>query len=164
MAKSSRVKAESAPPLEAEGVGPGFTATFLYYFTSATLLATLVATKGLALSLGTGLPQQLGLGVGLAAGAVGGYFNRTVALSMAAPNTARTRAKVESALSEMGYSLDESEPPADGAGAPLNVYVRSPLRRLLSGRIYIQQDGNQLTVASRAGHIRQLQRRLNSSG
>lgn len=163
--KSSQPKTESVPPLAAADVGPGFTATFLYYFTSATLLATLVATKGLNLSLASGLPQQLGLVVGLAAGAAGGYFNRTVALSIAAPNTARTRAKVEAALSDMGYSLDApnpaiSEPATGEASSPLSVYVRSPLRRLLSGRIYIQQDGNQLTMASRAGHMRQLQRRL----
>lgn len=157
--------AAAKPPTEtladASDFGPGFTATFLYYFASASILTALVATRGLNVSMATGLPQQLGVIVGLLAGWAGGYFNRTVALSIAAPNR-RALAQVEAALNEMGYHLSEAESPQD-EGEPVRVYVRSPLRQLLSGRVYLQQEGKSLTVASRAVHLRNLQRRLSDS-
>ncbi len=164
MTKSPRFETKSTAPttLEATDVGPGFTATFLYYFTSATLLATLVAARGLNLSFGTGLPQQLGLAVGLVAGGLGGYFNRTAAISISAPPGSASLAQVNGVLDEMGYHLDEADSASVDVSldSPLRVYVRSPLRQLLSGRVYVQQDDNQLTIASRAMHLRDLQRRL----
>lgn len=154
---------ESAPPhqasetLQAADVGPGAIATFLYYFTSTTLLTSFVAFKGLNLSFATGLPQQLGLLAGLVAGGLGAYFNRTIAITIAAPNSDRTLSEVEAVLQDMGYSLSET---VEDEAMVVRVYQRQPLRQLLSGQIYLQQQADQLTVASRAGQVRQLQRRL----
>jgi len=152
--------------LQASDVGPGAFATFLYYFTSTTILAALVAVRGLDMSVTTGVPQRLGLMVGLLAGGLGIYFNRTATISIAAPNGDRTLGEVEAALAEIGYRLDQAElelsSEATGSSEiPLRVYQRAALGRLLSGRVYIQQMENQLIIASRAVHLRQLQRQLN---
>ncbi|MGB3612160.1 MAG: hypothetical protein WBA10_00090 [Elainellaceae cyanobacterium] len=147
--------------LKASDVGPGAFATFLYYFTSTTILSALVVVRGLDLSVTTGVPQRLGLMVGLLAGALGVYFNRTVTLEVAASNSDRTLAEIEAALSELGYSLDEAAlAAADDTDLPFRVYQRSALGKLLSGRVYVQQAKNQLIVASRAVHLRQLRRQL----
>ncbi|MEO0409024.1 MAG: hypothetical protein AAF289_16900 [Cyanobacteria bacterium P01_A01_bin.135] len=155
MAKSTT----EATDLQAADVGPGAIATFLYYFTSTTLLASFVAFKGLNLSFATGQPQVLGLLAGLLAGGLGAYFNRTVATAIATPNSDRTLVEVEAVLEDLGYSLGET---VTDEAMVVRIYQRSPLRQLLSGQIYLQQQSQQLIIASRAGQVRQLQRRLNA--
>ncbi|MGF1538585.1 MAG: hypothetical protein ACFB4J_19155 [Elainellaceae cyanobacterium] len=160
MSKHSETQRKIEPLSKASDFGPGFTATFLYYFTSAAILTALVAARGLNVSLASGVPQQLGLIVGLLAGWAGGYFNRTVELSVVLPKR-RALGQVEEALGEMGYGLAESAQWDEGN--PVRIYQRSPLRQLLSGRIYLQQADSQITVAGRAGHLRDLRRRLSEA-
>ena len=160
MAKPKSIAVPETPDnpdtLQAADVGPGAVPTFLYYFTSATLLTSFVALKGLNLSFATGGPQQLGLLGGLLAGGIGAYFNRTVAIALAAPESGQARTGVEAVLADMGYHLSET---VDDDGMVVQVYERSALRQLLSGRIYLQRQ-DQCIVAGRAGQLRQLQRRM----
>lgn len=136
--------------------GPGFVSTFLYYFVTTTLVATIVASKGLGLGVSTGIPQQLGLLLGLFAGTLGGYLNRTVSTSVDFKNKKEFKKTLESVLDDMGYSHVQEEEDDDG----VLVYKRSPIRQLLSGKVFVKFEENDVTIASRSIHLRGLRRRL----
>lgn len=133
--------------------GPGFAATFLYYFASTGVIFTLVAMQSLGLSSTVGLPQQLGIAGGLVGGLVGAYFNRSRTIVVPFQNRKQFLATLEPALNAMGYQQVAQE-------GDLCTYERSNLSKWLSGKIYIQFEKNQATIASRALHIRQLQKML----
>ncbi|MEB3355872.1 MAG: hypothetical protein VKK04_04045 [Synechococcales bacterium] len=146
----------SSEPADASPFGPGFWATFLYYFTSMALLSTLLAAKGLGLGVSTGIPQQLGLVAGLMAGGLGGYFNRTTAIALPISNQKTFLKTLNEALEAMGYYPNPELDWEEG----VRVYERSPLRKVFSGRVYVQLEAQRAIVASRAMHIRSLKRRL----
>jgi len=133
--------------------GPGFAATFLYYFATTGVIFTLVAMQGLGLSTTSGLPQQLGIAGGVVAGLIGAYFNRTLTITVPFQNRKKFLATLETALNAMGYQQVTEEDDS-------RVYQRSNLSKWLSGKIYVQLEKNQATIASRAVHIRQLQKGL----
>lgn len=133
--------------------GPGFFATFLYYFSSTGLVFAMIAIAGTGASFSSGIPQEMGLAGGLLGGLVGAYFNRTITLTLPAQNQKTFLKQLEAALTKMGY---ESAGEADG----LRVYQRQGLSRFMSGRIFLQfEDGNAI-LASRAVQIRTLKKRL----
>jgi hypothetical protein len=137
--------------------GPGFVATFLYYFVTTALVATFAASQGLGVGISTGLPQQLGLLLGLLAGGMGGYFNRTTSISVAVKDQPTFKKTLDTALEEMGYINSREE--EDG----VIVYWRSPIRRLLSGKVFVKfEDENDVTIASRFIHLKGLQRRIDA--
>jgi hypothetical protein len=133
--------------------GPGFLPTFLYYFTGATIIFTLLAVKGLGLSLETGIPAQLGVVSGLIVGGVGTYLNQTTTFSIQFRDRKKFLKELKTSLNELGY-----EPTSEVDG--IQIYERSSVRKLLSGRIYIQLEGNQATIAGRAASMRRLQKAL----
>lgn len=135
------------------GYGPGFTATFLYYFVTTTLVATFVVSKGLGLPISSGYPSQIGLAIGLVAGLLGGYMNQSTSCSIAFDDPDTFKETLTSALDDMGYSHAY-----DDEG--VSVYTRSPLRQLLSGKIFVKFETGEVTVTSRSVHIKDLQRRL----
>lgn len=130
-------------------VGPGFLPTFLYYFTGATIIFTLLAVKGLGLGLSTGVPEQLGLVGGLVAGGFGAYMNQTTSFSVQFRDRKKFLKELDAALRELGY---EQTSEIEG----VQVYERSSFRKLFSGKIYVQLEGNSATIASRASNTRQL--------
>lgn len=131
--------------------GPGFLPTFLYYFTSTAILITLIASKGMGFGMDTGLPQQLGLAGGVIAGGLGAYFNRTTTLSVQFRNRKTFFNELERTLKQLGYQRTSED---EG----LYIYERSNLSKWLSGKIFVQMEGNSATIASRATNIRQLQK------
>lgn len=133
--------------------GPGFAATFLYYFAATGVIFTLVAMQGMGFSSASGLPQQLGLAGGLIAGLIGAYFNRTITIAIPFQNQKKFKATLEATLNAMGYQQVSEED-------DIRIYERSNLSRWLSGKIYVQLEKDQATIASRAVHIRQLQKGL----
>ena len=134
--------------------GPGFVSTFLYYFVMTALVGTFVAWKGLGLGISTGAPQQLGILVGLFAGALGGYVNRTVSFSVAFDNKDDFEKTLDEALDAMGYHHVRDN---DNG---VSVYERSPVRQLLSGKVFVKFENGEATIASRSIHIWGLRRRL----
>jgi hypothetical protein len=135
------------------GYGPGFASTFLYYFVTTTLVATFVVSQGLGLKISSGYPSQIGLVIGIFAGLLGGYMNRTMSCSIAFDDKETFKNTLKEALDDMGYrhAYDDEN---------VSVYVRSPIRQLLSGKIFVQFDEKDVTIASRSVHIKDLQRRL----
>ncbi len=133
--------------------GPGILPTFLYYFSGTALVSTLLAVKALNVGMDTGIPSQLGLVVGLFGGVVGAFFNRSVVLEVPFKHRKNFLKTLNSALAEMGYELAADTD--DGA-----VYERSPLRQLLSGKVFVQISGQTATICSRSIHIKALRKRL----
>lgn len=137
--------------------GPGFLATFLYYFSTTALLTTFIISKGLDLNVGTGLPQQIGVVIGLLVGLLGGYFNRTTSFSVAFTNRDKFVKSLDSTLSEMGYEVVDSP---DDVDDDIIVYRRSALGRFLSGKVFVQLEPHEATIASRSVQVNGIRNRV----
>lgn len=137
--------------------GPGFASTFMYYFVATAFVTTFMASRALSITISTGLPQQLGLVVGLFAGGLGGYFNRTIEFSMTAAKPAKMMKELEGKLADMGYKKVET---SKGLDDDVTVYERSAIGRLVSGKVYVVLEDGSVTIASRAVHIRRLRKLL----
>lgn len=133
--------------------GPGLVATFLYYFSSTAVVLTLVASQASGLSINTGIPQQVGALGGLMAGVLGTYFNRTLSFSVPVESRKKFLNQLESTLVEMGY-----QKVADEEG--VQTYQRSSFSKWFSGRIFVQVEDQQATIASRAITVRSLKKVL----
>ncbi len=133
--------------------GPGFLVTFLYYFSSTTLIVMFVTSKGIGMSLETGLPYQFGILFGLVAGLLGAYFNRSATISVSFRNKKTFIKTLEQALSEMGFQkksqLEE-----------FAVYEKSAIRTLFSGKVLVQIDQNSATIIGRSSNIKRLSQRI----
>lgn len=129
--------------------GPGFLVTFLYYFSSTTLIVIFVTSKGIGMSLETGLPYQFGILFGLVAGLLGAYFNRSATISVSFRNKKTFIKTLEQALSEMGFQkksqLEE-----------FAVYQKSAISTLFSGKVLVQIDQNSATIIGRSSNIKRL--------
>ncbi|HIK46448.1 MAG TPA: hypothetical protein IGR64_16435 [Leptolyngbyaceae cyanobacterium M65_K2018_010] len=151
-----------APPIDEKNLlppGPGFGVTFLYYFLGTALVTTLLARQTLGVALDTGVPTQLGLLCGGVGGMLGALVNRSRTLVLACPSQKKFQLQLTTLLAEMGYSPALEEAP-DG----LLVYQRSALGQWLSGKVYVQIEGNRAHIRSRATHLRRLQKRLEQAG
>lgn len=138
--------------------GPGFWATFLYYFASTAFVFSLVTMQGLGVGMDTGLPQQVGLVGGLISGLIGGYFNRTMTLEVPVKNKKVFLKTVKATLAQLGYQ--EKQDQTQEAEDDILVYERQGLGKFLSGKVYIQIDKNSATIASRAGQMRKLRKEM----
>jgi hypothetical protein len=135
--------------------GPGFGLTFLYYFSGTALVATLLASKSLGLSLDTGIPTQFGVLLGVIGGILGALVNRSTTLEVPLSSKKKFKQQLDTLLAEMGYTEDETSR-TDG----ILVYRRSSLRQLLSGRVYVQLGPKQAAINSRVTHIRRIKKQL----
>lgn len=135
--------------------GPGFWITFAYYFASTTIIGVLMATQVLGTEFGSALPYQLGLVLGLAGGALGGYFNRSQSVSGTVKSQKQFLRELETALTALGYE-------AQGEIEDYRVYGRSQVRGLFSGKIYVRLEGNAATLMGRSTNLKRLQKALPS--
>ena len=133
--------------------GPGFLVTFLYYFSSTTVIVMFVTSKGVGMSLETGLPYQFGILFGLVAGLLGAYFNRSATISVSFRNKKTFIKTLDQVLSEMGFEkksqLEE-----------FAVYQKSAIRTLFSGKVLVQIDQNSATIIGRSSNIKRLSQRI----
>jgi hypothetical protein len=117
---------------------------------------SLVAAKGLHLSFDSGIPQQTGLLGGIFAGLLGAYANHTTTLTLDCKNKNEKNQRIlqiNKLLSEKGYQLQEEM-------EEVSVYARSALAKYLSGKVYVQVEAQQITIAGRASQIRGLRKQL----
>jgi hypothetical protein len=133
--------------------GPGFVATFLYYFSSTAVVLAFVTMQSTGLNLATGIPQQVGGLGGLIAGILGAYFNRTICFSVPVEGRKKFLNQLDSTLAGMGY-----EKISDEEG--VQTYQRSAWSQWFSGRIFVQVEDQQATIASRAITVRSLKKVL----
>jgi hypothetical protein len=135
--------------------GPGFGLTFLYYFSGAALVTTLLAIKTLSVGLETGIPNQFGLVVGAVGGLLGASFNRSMTVDIPFTSKKVFTQKLETCLNAIGYTEDKA---ASGKG--ILVYQRPLLSQLFSGRVYVLLEDKQAHIRSRAMHVRAIRRKL----
>jgi len=135
--------------------GPGVGLTFLYYFSGIALVTTLLAVKTLGVSLDTGIPNQFGLIFGAVGGVLGATFNRSTTLDVPIKSKKVFKRKLQDALTDMGYTED---PNANLEG--IQVYRRSAISQIFSGKIYVLINDKQAPISSRPSHIRGLRRKL----
>ncbi|MGK7891994.1 MAG: hypothetical protein AB4042_21915 [Leptolyngbyaceae cyanobacterium] len=153
--------------------GPGFAFTFFYYFVTTTAIATLVMAKGAHLALESGLPQRIGLVLGLIAGGVGGYCNQTTSFSVISTEPTRQVDQIKSLLEEMNYGLGDTidletelgedfEAKQANPPSPKTVwcYQRSGWRSLLSGKVFVCVGEKEITVATRLLQLKRIQQQL----
>lgn len=143
--------------------GPGFWFTFIYYTIYYTVTATTVATiAGAPLLFGgtVGLESlQTALPAGLLIGALGAYFNHSIAIDFAMKNTREFQQKLTQTLADLGFSrIADPEP----ALAEFEVYERGAIGKWFSGRVLVKRDRQQATIVGRAGLMRKLRDRLSS--
>lgn len=153
--------------------------TFIYYCAGTTMIAALVASQLLHLSLLTPQPYRIGLIFGVAAGILGAYFNHTATFSLTAKNPQALDSQITTLLTELGYSLDPknsdfgdqstADPSSPGqktgenipsTTTSLEIYRPSFWRSLFTGPIIIQRHPPQLTFISRAQTIKWLRGQL----
>ncbi|NER81850.1 MAG: hypothetical protein F6K42_20260 [Leptolyngbya sp. SIO1D8] len=144
---------ETSPEMTDLPTGPGVTFTFIYYFSGAALITTLLAVKTLGVGFGAGITGQLALLVGSVAGLLGTFYNRTKILEIPVSKPKVFARQLEETLSEMGYTLTETVD-------TVSVYQRSRFRRLFSGDIFVQNQDKGVVLVSRAVNIRTLEKRL----
>ena len=142
--------------MTSNNLGPEHSLTFLYYFGTTTLITIMLASVVFHLSPMSGLPNQLGLAMGLAGGMVGLYFNRSVTLKQSIKGHKVFLNQISQPLEKLGYAQVED----DNMPADIVVFARRNLRGLLSGKIYIRLDAKTAYITSRAVHIRGLKRTL----
>ncbi|MDA0864878.1 MAG: hypothetical protein O2890_00320 [Cyanobacteria bacterium] len=135
--------------------GPGFALTGLYYFSGSALVSMLLAAKTFGIGM-SGVSGELALAVGAVGGLLGGFYNHTMTMEVPFTNRKTFLRSLEPTLGEMGYALATE---SDG----VRVYQRDTIRQLFSGKIYLQCQDGVATLASRAIHIRTLQKRLSHS-
>ncbi len=137
-------------------LGPEHSLTFLYYFGMTTLITIVLASMVLHLSPMSGVPNQLGLVMGLVGGTLGLYFNRSITLKQPIKGHKVFLNQISQPLAELGYTqVEDDRLPAD-----VVVYTRNRLRGLLSGKVYIRLDAKAAYITSRAVHIRSLKEKL----
>lgn len=134
--------------------GPGFAATFLYYFTSTAVIVALVASRSLHVGFDTGIPQEFGAVSGTVVGLVSAFFNRTASFSVPAKNPKAVLTQLSEVLSQMGYQ--QTQELEDN----IAVYERSALSKFFSGRVFVQREADQITIATRALQLRAIRKRL----
>ncbi|GAB4467220.1 MAG: hypothetical protein OHK0037_23770 [Elainellaceae cyanobacterium] len=138
--------------------GPGFTATFLYYFASTALVFTLVTALSMETAVG-GIPQQVGLMGGLLGGLVGAYFNRSISVVLPVTSKKTFWNTLNPTLSGLGYTPSPDALETDGTGE-IRIYERKGLKKALSGKIYVQLEKDSATLSGRAVQVKAIRKRL----
>lgn len=138
--------------------GPGVFTTFAYYFGLTAALGCVVAAKAMGMPFNNPVSVQAGLLLGMFAGGAGVLFNRSVALELPLPKKARERKAFEQqlgqALEQLFFETLEME-----REDQVQVYQR-PSGAWLSGRLYVQQDAEQVRIVGRANVMKKLETRL----
>ncbi|MEB3232550.1 MAG: hypothetical protein VKJ64_16195 [Leptolyngbyaceae bacterium] len=148
--------------------GPGFAFTFFYYFVTATAIATLITAKGAHVALDSGMPQRIGLVLGLIAGVVGGYCNQTLSFSIVSTQPTRQTQQLKTLLEEMDYNLVETidlDSDSDEQPSPKTVlcYQRPGWRSLFSGKVFLCAGQKDVTVATRRLQLQRIQHQLDQA-
>jgi hypothetical protein len=138
--------------------GPGVIPTFLYYFTSTTLIVVFVISRGLdpteqfAISNN---PFPIGIVLGVVAGGLGAYFNRYESVEVPIKNRGADLKLLTETLATLGYTEAEKID-------PVTVYERPFPRNIFAGKLLIRINENSVEVSGRANRIRAFRKMISS--
>ncbi len=129
---------------------PGFSLTFLYYFSMTAFAAWLVASQALGLELGHPIPFSSGALLGLVAGAIGAYQNRGVTVAIAVKDRKSFERQLTRTLAEIGFTEISRED-------EITIYSPPQGKAWISGKLYLNWNEKSAVLAARARIIRRLQ-------
>lgn len=134
-------------------IGPGASFTFLYYFVTAGVIASLFTARLYGISLTAPLPEAAGLAGGAIAGLLGVFFNRSRSLEIAFTSKRKFRQQLNDLMAGMGYTLDETH-------GTVERYQKPNASRWFAGDILVQQKDKSAVFVSRASNIRTVAKNL----
>jgi len=137
--------------------GPGLWSTFLYYFTSSSLIAVFAITQGLHTESDPSLhfyPYIGGLVFGLLAGSTGAYFNRHISITINSKKPHRLEQHLINQLIQNSYQLV-------GELEGFTIYQRPNLSGVFSGKLFYQLNENNVIISGRATQVKALRNYLN---
>lgn len=137
--------------------GPGAGLTFLYYFSMTVAISIFAGSQGLNLPIGTVALYRYGIVLGVVAGSIGTYFNRTASFDVSVQDASAFKKQLEQVLADLGFELD---PDTTTEQDNYTVYRRSGLSRTFSGAIFVAYRPKTTQIVSRAAMLRKLQQRL----
>ena len=129
---------------------PGFTLTFLYYFSITNVIVIGLLSGRFGVSYLDRSIYPIGICAGLMAGILGASFNRNVTVSAKVKKKGVWLKSLNKALAEMGFE------PQKELGE-YSVYQKSGLATLFSGRVFLKIEGKTATVIGRAAVVKTLQ-------
>lgn len=135
-------------------VGLGGAGTFLVYFIYTAVILSIGSSILFQLSRESGIPQQIAIVGGVAVGAIGAYFNRTVIRPIAAEDEQSLLNQVKRGLTELGYQQIEQ------IDDEVFVFAKA-VRQWFYGRVYVRVQPQQVTIAGRVSQVQKLQQQLN---
>lgn len=133
--------------------GPGFAVTFLYYFSTTTLIVTFLVAQETHVNFLAPANFQMGIVTGTLVGLVAAYFNHNITIDIEFKKKRTFINKLNQALSQMG--LDEQMQVGDFV-----VYYKSGLKKFLSGKISIKMEKKSAIIMGRSSQVKQLKRNL----
>jgi hypothetical protein len=132
--------------------GPGVVPTFLFYFVGATFIVVFILSEGLK-EVEIGNPYAIAIWFGIAAGALGAYFNSHLSISTPINNHGAFFKSLRDSLTQMGFAETAQ---IDN----LTIYERPIPSRFFSGSLLVQVEDNTATIAGRSSIIRGLRKRM----
>ena len=138
--------------------GPGIAPTFAYYFLCCTLISTAVGSQLLSSPFD---PRAFTLGVPIAAivGGLGAYFNHSKSIELAAKKPRDLQKNLENLLKDWKF---EQINRADSDSLPKGtiVYQNTSPWRWMSGKVFVNIQGNRVSIASRSRLVDRIQKHL----
>lgn len=138
--------------------GPGLAPTFAYYFLCCVLISIPVGSQLLGSSFD---PRAFAWGVPLAAliGALGARANHSKTIEITAQKPRRLEQDLQRLLEEWKFARAIASPDDDLPKGTI-VYQNTSRWRWMSGKVFVNIQGNRIAIASRARLVERIQQRL----
>ena len=136
--------------------GPGIAISFLYYFSTTTMIVAFFYSQSLDTSMFSPLPYRYGMVFGVVTGAIGAYLNRSKTISTSFKKSRAKQEfsnKLQEALVEMGFEPKSEE-------EDYTIYGKSSLKSFFAGKIFVQIDKKSAAIAGRATDLKKLSKKL----
>ena len=133
--------------------GPGFAVTFLYYFSTTTLIIAFLVAQKANVNFLSPANFQMGIVVGTLVGLVAAYFNHNITIEFEFKKKHTFTTKLNQALSKMGF--DEQRQVEDFV-----VYYKSGVKKLFSGKISIKIEKKSARIMGRSSQVKQLRQNI----
>ncbi len=129
---------------------PGYTLTFLYYFSITNVLVIGLLSGRFGVSFLDRSIYPIGICAGLMAGILGASFNRNITVSAKVKKKGIWLKSLNQALADMGFE------PQKELG-DYSIYQKNGWVSLFSGRVFLKIEGKTATVIGRAAVVKTLQ-------
>lgn len=149
---------KSAPVNPLEKFGPGLAPTFAYYFLCCVLISIPVGSQLLGSTFD---PRAFAWGVPLAAilGSIGAWANHSKTIEITTKKPRNLEQDLQKILEEWHFAPAIAAPD-DPLPKGTTVYQNTSRWRWMSGKVFVNIQGNRVAIASRARLVERIQQRL----